>query len=252
MVGMFNTLRTQGQLTYTSPPPWLVTHPLPAERLARLQNTLAEETGLASNTASLEAQWPRIQAKVAALTLSPAATLRRYNGADATARYARALAQLRLGKLDETAALLAPLLQQSPRDAYYLELQGQLASQRADLAGATAAFKAALQQVPNGLLLRYQLAEMLRAQGHYAASDAQYREITRNWPIWAEPWEGLGRSLGQQKDLTGSHLAFAEAALADGDIERAKQSFALAENYLKTTPNPENSSWLDTLKERLK
>src|SRR5262245_54041357 len=47
LVDMFTTLRTESQLSYASPPPWLVTHPLPPERLSTLLSIQQqEESGL--------------------------------------------------------------------------------------------------------------------------------------------------------------------------------------------------------------
>lgn len=254
MVGLFNTLRTQGQLSYDMPPPWLVTHPLPAERLARLKAAAEAETHTTPQPAA-EANWPRIQAKVAALTLTPASTQRKYMGSAMPAPYARAIALFKLGKITESEAQLTPLLKTAPTDAYFLELKGQLALARSDLPAAITAFRAALQAVPESLLIRYQLAESLRANGETPASIAHYREITQRWPIWSEPWESLGRALGQTGDVMGSHLALTEAAIADGDTAAAKQSLALAEHYKADTKLPnrdENTKWLNTLDERLK
>lgn len=254
MTGLFQTLRTQSQLSYDSPPPWLVTHPLPAERLARLTALVATETpALQSSLQIQEGQldWPRLQAKVAALTQSPASVLRQYPGNTPQARYARALALLRQGKLAEAAPLLATLRKAAPNDPFYTEAAAQLASMQGDLPAATKLYQTALQAQPNGLLLRYQLAEVLRAQGQSKLASSHYRAITQAWPIWSEPWEGLGKTLGQQGQLAQSHLAFAEAALADADTVAAKQSLALAKNYLKTQPNAEAQAWAETLKTRL-
>ena len=255
MVGMFNTLRTQSQLSYDSPPPWLVTHPLPAERLARLTASVtAEDAAKAETLAKAEATlpWARVQAKVAALTESPASVLRRYNGNSAVDGYAQALAQLRLGKLNEAQQALANLLKTAPNDPYYLEVAGQIALQRSDLKTATANLTAAVKARPDGLLLRYQLAEVLRAQNNDKAALAHYSEIVRVWPIWSEPWASMGRSMGKLGRIGASHLAFAEAALADGDLPAAKQSLALAQNYLKKTPDAEATAWAESVAERSK
>ena len=255
MVGMFSTLRTQIQLSYDSPPPWLVTHPLPAERLARLTASVAaEEATKAATLAKAEAAlpWARVQAKVAGLTETPASVLRRYNGNTPVDVYARALAQLRLGKLNEAEQALATLLKAAQNDPYYLEVAGQIALQRSDLKGAAARLSAAVNAKPNGLLLRYQLAEVLRAQNNDKAALAHYTEIVRVWPIWSEPWASMGRSLGKMGRIGASHLAFAEAALADGDVPAAKQSLALAQNYLKKTPDSEATVWAEGVAERLK
>jgi predicted Zn-dependent protease len=255
MADMFSTLRTQSQLSYDTPPAWLLTHPLSSERLARLTASVKEEKSAKQQELKVfNSNFPfaRLQAKVAALTLTPSAVLRRYPGADANARYAQALALLRQGQLTRASRLLDTLLAEAPADPFYLELQGQIATQQGDLATAAAAYRKAVQQVPEALLIRYQLAEVLRAQGEDKAAMAHFRAITRSWPIWSEPWEGLGRTLGKLGALAQSHLAFAEAALSNGDKLAAKQSLALAESYLKKTTDSEGQRWAESLTERVK
>ncbi|MCA3244589.1 MAG: M48 family metalloprotease [Alphaproteobacteria bacterium] len=254
MTGLFQTLRTDSQLSYDSPPPWLVTHPLPAERLARLMAVVEAEPPTFAQALQVQdskLDWARLQAKVAALTQTPASVLRQYPGHALPAKYARALAFMRQGKLADAAPLLAQLREADPTDPFYTEAAAQLATMQGNLTEAAKLFQAALQAQPNGLLIRYQLAEVLRAQGQAILASKHYRAITQAWPIWSEPWEGLGRTLGQQGQLAASHLAFAEAALADGDLPAARQSLALAQTYLKQTPNPEAQSWAETLKARL-
>ncbi len=254
MVGLFGTLRTQSQLSMDAPPPWLVTHPLPAERMARLTASVEAEApakAAASLALANQVNWARIQAKVAALTLAPSAVLRRYPGNQPEARYARTIALMRQGKLTEATPLLAALRQEAPADAYYTELAAQLATMQNDLPKAVTLYSQALNKIPAGLLLRFQLAEVQRAQNLSRAAAENYRAITRAWPIWAEPWQGLGRTLGQQGQLAQSHLAFAEAALANADMPAAKQSLALANTYLKQSPDAEAQAWANALQSRL-
>jgi predicted Zn-dependent protease len=255
MASLFNTLRTQSQLSFDAPPPWLVTHPLPATRVTQL-TALVETEPPALKTALTQQEthldWPRLQAKVVALTATPASTLRRYPGPGAPARYARALALIQLGKLPEATTLLQGLLKTTPNDPFYTEALAQIALMQGNLPRASQLLQAALGQLPNGLLLRYQLAELLRAQGQPALAASHYRAITRAWPRWSEPWEGWGRTLGQQGQLAQSHLAFAEAALANDDHTAAQQSLNLAKGYLKKQPNSDTQRWADALDAQLK
>lgn len=255
MTELFNTLRTQTQLSFDSPPAWLVTHPLPQERLSRLQTLVQEEAPIKQQALARQEQaadWARIQAKVAALALSPAAVLRRYTGPTAVARYARALAMLRQGQVTPARALLTALHAEAPNDPYYLEALAQAAVMTNELPQATQYYRKALALVPQGLLLRFQLAELLRAQQQPAEAASHYRAITQAWPRWSEPWEGLGRTLGQLKRLGASHLAFTEAALAREDFAAAKQSLALARTYLKPADSKSDDlAWLDSLTLRL-
>lgn len=250
MVDMFNTLRTESQLSYDAPPPWLVTHPLPPERLSNLQSIAAQEkSGLKTPD---NASFARLQAKVMALTASPASTLRHYRGNGEADRYARSLAYLAQGKLGEAEEALTPLLTTHPADAFYQEVAAQLAQQRGNLAQAVEIQAKILAAHPTYLIIRYQMAENQRALGNTKTAMAQYEQITREWPIWSEPWQGLGLTYGQQGRLAESHLALATAALYASDVPAARQSLALAKTYLKKQPDDKIQAWTDTLEQRLK
>ncbi len=255
MVDMFTTLRTESQLSYDAPPAWLVTHPLPATRLEKLAHATTIESPAKSEKSSqldTTTTYHRLQAKVLALSESPATVLRRMGGPSTAERYARTIALTRQGKLAEAQAQLAPLLKAAPADPFYHELAGRIALQQSNLPEAEAAFSRALAQAPRGLLIRYQLAEVQRARGNLAAAQANYTTITRAWPIWSEPWEGLALTLGQTGKIPQSHLAMAEANYVDGDIPAAKQSLALAQTYLKKSPDAEAQAWASTLADRIK
>ncbi len=258
MVDMFSTLRNESQLSYDAPPPWLVTHPLPPERLANLTGVTQTEsaalkTGLAKTEESIN--FPRLQAKVWALTATPAGTLRRYTGNDDISRYARALAYFKQGKLDLANSNLEPLLKTSPKDPFYRELKAKLALERSDLTTAGLIFTDLANEYPNAVLFQYQLAEILRNQSDFQSAAARYERITRLWPQWADPWMGLGLCYGNMGRIAESHLARTNGFIVAPDLEAAKQSLVLAKQYIgKLTPSPEKTraeEWATALQSRL-
>lgn len=250
MVDMFSTLRTESQLSYDAPPPWLVTHPLPPERLSNLEEVKKQEqSGLKTPESST---FRRLQAKVMALTSSPGSTLRHYGGTSDIDRYARSLAYMAQGKLAEAQDLLTPLLKAQPNDAFYQEAAAQIAQQKGNVKEAARLQQEIISKHPTYLIIRYQWAENLRALDESKAAMAQYEQITREWPIWSEPWHGLGLTYGQQGRLAESHLALATAALYGSDIAAARQSLALAKTYLKKQPDDKIQGWADSLEQRLK
>lgn len=254
MVDMFTKLRTESQLSYDAPPPWLVTHPLPPERLANLQQIIQTEspalkTGLLK--VNQEIDYPRLQAKVDALTLSPGATLRKYTGADDASQYARAIAYMQQGQMELSQSTLAPLIKKHPDDPYYQEILGQMALGKSDLPTANAIFSKLVKQKPNALIFREEYADTLRAQANWAEARGQYEYVTRAWPEWSEPWQGLSLTYGNLGRIPESHLAMAESRLGAADIPGAEDSLKIARNYLKKTPNPTVQPWADELKSRI-
>lgn len=254
MVDMFTTLRTESQLSYDAPPPWLVTHPLPPERLANLNQELAAESPKLKadlEQVNTSINYPRLQAKVAALTMSAPSVLRRYNGQDEVSRYARALAYFNQGRLDFASTNLMALTKLHPDDPFYNELAAKLALQKGDLGTARDLFLKITDKNPGFTLIQYQLAEVMRNQEDWSGARTRYELVTRQWPQWADPWLGLGLVYGNQGKLAESHLARAQGYLVAPDLEAARQSLALAKEYLKKTPDPKAQEWANTLQTRL-
>lgn len=254
MVDMFTTLRTESQLSYDAPPPWLVTHPLPPERLANLQQVMTEEspalkTGLLKTEAAVN--FARLQAKVMALTSTPGSVLRKYQGPDDVSRYARALAYFKQGKLDFVESNLNPLLKSYPDDPFYNELAAKLALEHSDLGTANRIYTKITNANPDALLFQYELAEVLRNQDDLNGAMIHYERITRAWPEWSDPWMGLGLVYGQLGRIIESHLARTQGFISAPDIPAARQSLALARGYLKKTPNPALTDWANSLQSRL-
>ena len=256
LVTMMSKLRTDAQLSYDSPPPYLLTHPLPATRMSSLENNLTDDPAANPVIPALsEGEFARIQAKVAALTRSPAEVLRRYPGNTEPEVYARSIAYARQGRLAEAQETLAPLLAKHPSDAFYLETRGLIATDAGNLAAAEADLKAALAALKGNpettLYTRYQLAEVLNAQERPAEALPYLQEVTRNFPQWGTPWQSLGIAYGKLDRLPESHLSLAEGALAQGDAREAKDQLAYARNYLKSKPSPQAQSWAETIQTRL-
>lgn len=255
MVDMFSTLRTESQLSYNAPPPWLVTHPLPPERLANLneevkKETAAEKTGLAKANGSID--FNRLQAKVMALTATPGSVIRKYGqGADKVSQYARALAYAKQGKFDFAERNLELLLKSSPNDPYYNEVAVKIALDHSDLGTANRILTKIVDANPGLTLFQYQLAEVLRNQDDFQGAMVRYERVTRAWPEWTDPWIGLGLVYGNLGRLTESHLARAQGFMVAPDAEAARQSLALAKDYLKKTPDPKLKEWADALQSRL-
>ncbi|PZP38736.1 MAG: hypothetical protein DI585_06480 [Pseudomonas fluorescens] len=254
MVDMFTTLRTESQLSYDAPPPWLVTHPLPPERLANLNEvTKNESAALKSGLLKTEEtmNFARLQAKVFALTASPASVLRKYTSQDPVARYARAMAYAKQARWDMAQGALDPLLRENPHDAYYRELKAKMALSRGDLGTANDVYSKLVEDYPKAVLFQYELAEILRNQNDFKGAIARYERVTRDWPEWADPWMGLGLAYGSLGRIAESHLARTQGFIVAPDYEAAKQSLALARNYLKDSDDQSLKDWGNALQQRL-
>lgn len=247
MVNTFEKLRVDGQLSYGSLPPYLLTHPLPQARLQSLQTALAKEGNLSTPSPARQPDFDRISAKVYALTHTPAATLRKYGGSGEADRYAQAIARMGQGRMDDAAGLLGGLLAAHPADPFYQEMAAQIALERGKLDDAVAGFRKVLAAHPELTLVRYQLATALLAQDKAGEALPQFRTVTEQWRVWAEPWRGLGIAYGKLGKLPLSHLALAQAAIYSADSAEARQQLEIARNYLGKTPDAEAQGWADDI-----
>ncbi len=247
MVNTFERLRVDGQLEYGSIPPYLVTHPLPQERLQSLQYAVNRE----KVAPVLDPGFSRIQAKVFAISHTPGETLRRYTDDSAPSLYARALAFVGQGKLKEAEGIMGVLARTAPEDPFYAEVAAQIDLQQGRLEQARQGFAAIIAKHPTFHVVRFQLAEILRNQGKAKEALGHYITITRAWPVWAEPWRGAGLAYGMLGNLPMSHVALAQAAIYGADRVEAQAQLDIAKTYLRKTPNAEAQSWVDILEGQL-
>ena len=105
------------------------THPLNAERIARLENTYVNDPAWDRPTdPALEARFQRVRAKLSGYVDEPRLVMNRYPETDQSlpARYARAYVHHRTGHPAESLAEAESLLAEAPHDPYFLELRGQI------------------------------------------------------------------------------------------------------------------------------
>jgi predicted Zn-dependent protease len=251
MTTLFGKLRTEMQLSYGSPPPYLLTHPMPAERMQNLQLIAAHEASPTQPPAS-GAAFHRIQARIYALSHTPVETLRQYPGADADSRYARAIALAEQGKVNDAKTMMDGLLKEHPRDYFYRATAADLAEDRGDLKLAETLLEQLVREDSGQILLQYQLGDVLRNLDQPVAAIPHLEQVTRDWRVWAEPWQSLGIAYGQLGRLAESQLALAEYSYNAYDKTAAEQHLKSADAELKKKPDPRLTSWQEDIKSRVK
>ncbi|PIZ30903.1 MAG: hypothetical protein COY40_03385 [Alphaproteobacteria bacterium CG_4_10_14_0_8_um_filter_53_9] len=255
MADMFRILQTESQLSYDAPPPYLLTHPMPAGRRLSVQEdnlTEAPQKDLAPTATYLT-----LKAKVFALTNTPPTTLRTFRDESYPARYARLIATARLGKITEARQEIDALLQENPNDLGLLDFKATLALQGGNAAEALSIWQNLRTAYPKNPVLSFQAAEAARATENLPLAESLYEETLRIWRDWSEAWYSLGLTYGAENKLIQSHLSIAESHYYSGHPEDAKTSLKVAENYFKTTDNKAKNSadiptWIASLKTRLK
>lgn len=89
-------------------------------------------------------------AKLTAFLKTPGITFQRYPESDTSlpARYARAVAWFRQGKLDQALPIIDGLLADYPEDPYFHELKGQMLLENGRVADSLASYRRAVELAP--------------------------------------------------------------------------------------------------------
>jgi predicted Zn-dependent protease len=204
--------------------PYTRSHPLFSNRIAALSARIAE-----ANPRPLlpplvsKADFDRLQAKLAGFLQPTDRIFERFPPSDTTvpARYARAVALHRSGRLDESLAEIALLLEGFPDDPYFHELMGQVLMERGRVAESLAPYARAVELAPDQPLLHLGLASaMIATETTELLSDAirHLDFVTTIEPHNASAWRQLAIAHGRSGDLGESALASAEQYLALGMV----------------------------------
>ena len=243
--GMLAILRRfKGQEVFQSGriDPYAQSHPLSAERIALLEERIAQSPAR-GRSASPEIQYwfQRMRAKLDGFTDRPERVLARLEQdpePDSELNvYRRAIALHRTGRPDAALATVDRLIAMRPQDAFYHELKGQILFESARPAEAVAAYRQAARLAPDEPLIAGWLGRALLASG-LPGADAEALRIleasARDDP--GEP--GVLRDLAQAYARAGrdgdAALATAERLALVGDPEGAVRMARRAMDLLPT------------------
>ena len=227
MLATFGRFADSGLFRSRAVDPYLVSHPLPTERIAQLE-TLAKQSPhfAAKDSPALQARHDLMRAKLFGFVDRPDAVLRRYppNDASLPARYARAVATHRSGRLGDALAAVDGLLRAQGSNAYFLELKGQILLESGRAREAVGPLRRAVGLVPNGVPIRAMLGQALVATGDPKLLDEAIRELTNataREPDSGEAFQHLATAYGRKGDIGMAELASAQAFLSGGDFKHA-------------------------------
>jgi predicted Zn-dependent protease len=147
------------------------THPLFAERMALIEDRVAQ-LPRGQGPSATEVYWHgRMLAKFNAFMQNPQDTLRRYPASDGAefAVLSRAIAYHRLPNPAQAMAHVDALIRTRPDDAFYHELRGQFLLESGQAAAAAGSYRRAVQLVPDEPLILGGLGRALLNTGDAAA-----------------------------------------------------------------------------------
>jgi predicted Zn-dependent protease len=229
--GMYDTFkRLSDQMLYAAQgaDPYMMSHPMPAERVAALEQ-LAKSSPYwdKKDDPALQLRHDLMRAKIVGFMDRPDTVLRKYPPSDNSmpARYARAISTYRHGDLRVALALVDTLIREQPNNPYFYEVRGQALLEGGKPADAVAPLRRAVQLSGNSPLIEMLLGQALVASDNPALADEAIA-ILRS-AIAKEPEAPLGYSIlamayGHKGMLAEADLASAQAAFQRGDAKTAR------------------------------
>ncbi|HYD19441.1 MAG TPA: M48 family metalloprotease [Patescibacteria group bacterium] len=241
LASFMRKLEDQELLPESQQAEYVRTHPLTRDRVAYLEAAAKQFNGDA-----MPPQWAELHARMVAKLkgyLFPDQALQD-KGNSVAARYGRAIALYRKGKIEEALALLEPLIKAEPQNPYFYEAKGQMLFERGRMEESLAPYAKAVQLAPRSGLIRSAYGHALLESGsdpkRYTAAIAQFQLALQTEPKDIKTHHFLAISYGKQGQEGMSRLHLAEEQLL-----RGKMDYAIREAQLAQASLPKNSaSWL--------
>jgi predicted Zn-dependent protease len=238
MVELFKRLASESLYQSRFVDPYLQTHPMPAERVANLEQIArASPYWDKKDSAELQLRHDLMRAKLSGFLERPETVARRFPPSDHSlpARYARAISAYRHSDLRNAIGQIDGLIQSEPNNPYFYELKGQALLEGGRPAEAVAPLRRAAQLSHGAPLIATLLAQALIATNSVAGAGEAVgllkTAIQRDSDI-PDAYGQLAMAYGRKGDLADADLASAQAAAARGDIMTARQLAARAKTRL--------------------
>jgi predicted Zn-dependent protease len=228
MLDTFARFADSGLFRSRSVDPYLLSHPLPSERVSQLER-LAKQSPYfnVKDPASLQARHELMRAKLFGFVERQETVLRRYppSNRSAPARYARAVIAYKSGRLSEALAAIDGLLAEQPDNAYFHELKGQALLESGRAGEAVGPLRRAVSLAPGGVPIRAMLGQALVATGDPRQLVEGVRELknaTTREPESPDAFRHLAMAYSRRGDIGLAELASAQAFFNSGDIKNAQ------------------------------
>ncbi len=231
--GMLETFERFAQQEYIgdqNKDPFVRSHPVAAERLAQLRDSVAKNPNYQTkDPAPLQLRHDMMRAKLAGYLTRPQAVFNRYPLTDTSmpARYGRAIAKFfqgGQGSLEAAIADIDGMIREKPDNPYFHELKGDFYKRAGKPKEAVAVLRQALKMAGDANLIRVELAQALLATNDMAvveeAATLLRRSVVEDQN--ASAYRALGDAQYRQNKQPEAEASLAQAAYLEGDIKQAK------------------------------
>ncbi|HLH97996.1 MAG TPA: M48 family metalloprotease [Xanthobacteraceae bacterium] len=229
--GMYDTFKRLGdEMLYQAQhiDPYLQTHPMPAERVAALEELVKNSPYWdKKDPPELQFRHDMMRAKLYGYMDREGISLNRYPPSDQSlpARYARAIAASRFSDTRTAVAQIDALIASNPQYPYFYELKGQTLLEAGKPAEAIAPLRRAAQLSPNPALIQVMLGQALvesNDPSHLNEAVTVLESSLAREPESPAGYNQLAMAYGRKGDYAHADLASAQAALARGDMKAAR------------------------------
>src|SRR3954467_8851055 len=230
--GMYETFKrftSESLFAARGADPYLQSHPMPAERVASLEE-LARSSPYwdKKDGSALQLRHDMMRAKTSAFMERQDTVYRRYPLSDTSlpARYAHAISTYLHGDLNSALAQIDGLIHLQPSNAYFYELRGQALLERGKPADAIAPLRKAVQLSNGAPLMEMLLGQALVASDNKAYTDeaiAILRAAVARETEAPIGYTQLAMAYGRKGDYAQADLASAQAAFLRGDNKTARE-----------------------------
>ncbi|MFO1148650.1 MAG: M48 family metalloprotease [Alsobacter sp.] len=242
----FQRFAQESMFKTSSIDPYLVSHPLPADRIANLENLARQSPYFnVKDPAALQQRHDMMRAKLFGFAGRADEVARRYPLGDTSlaARYARAISAYRSKRLADALTQIDGLMREQPNNPYFVELKGQVLLEFGRAKEAIPLLRRAVAMAPSSALIKVLLGQALVASGTKANVDEAIRELSnavQREPEYTEGWQVLSQAYGMKDDIGMASYAAAQAYFIAGDYKMAATQATRAKEKLP----PKSPGWL--------
>jgi predicted Zn-dependent protease len=229
--GMYDTFKrladeTLYQARYIDP--YLQTHPMPAERVAALEDLVKTSPYWdKKDSPELQQRHDLMRAKLYGFMDRADISGNRYpvNDQSLPAHYARAIAAYRFSDPRGAQGQIDSLIAAEPQNPYFHELKGQALLEAGKAAEAIAPLRRAVQLAPNPTLIEVLLGQALvesNDRSHLDEAVTILQAAVARDPESADGFTQLAMAYGRKGDAAHADLSSAQAAFTLGDYKTAR------------------------------
>jgi predicted Zn-dependent protease len=231
--GMLTTFESFQQQEYVSDQykdPFVRSHPVATDRLARLRDLVASSPYVnQQDLPELQLRHDLMRAKLAGYLERPDTVFNRYPPSDTSlpARYARAIGRFfrgGSGALDASLVLVDELIKENPSYPYFLEVKGDILMRSGKMKEAVPHLRQALKLATESTLIRVQLATALQS-GNDPATAAEAVELLRKSLVTdlnPHAFRMLASAYYKQGKGPEADAMIAQAYFLEGDIKQSQ------------------------------